>query len=75
MRYDRKTYFNLYSRYQRFYEIHEATDFNLSSKIIPSLLDKVIYSNEIGLKISEIEGDAVLFYRNGELPPFQSLID
>lgn len=50
------------------------TDFELSSKVIPSLLNNIIYSNEIGLKISEIEGDAVLFYRAGELPPFGELI-
>ena len=50
-------------------------DFELSSKVIPSLLNKIIYSNEIGLKISEIEGDAVLFYRNGELPSFEKLIE
>lgn len=50
------------------------TDFELSSKVIPSLLNKIIYSNEIGLKVSEIEGDAVLFYRAGELPPFEDLI-
>jgi len=50
------------------------TDFELSSKVIPSLLNRIVYSNEIGLKISEIEGDAVLFYRNGDLPPFKELI-
>ena len=50
------------------------TDFELSSKVIPSLLNKIVYSNEIGLKISEIEGDAVLFYRTGDLPAFEDLI-
>jgi len=50
------------------------TDFELSSKVIPSLLNKIVYSNEIELKISEIEGDAVLFYRTGELPSFEKLI-
>jgi hypothetical protein len=39
------------------------------------LLNKIVYSNEIGLKISEIEGDAVLFYRNGELPEIKELVD
>ena len=51
------------------------TDFELSSKVIPSLLNKIVYSNEIGLKISEIEGDAVLFFRSGELPPYKDLIE
>lgn len=50
-------------------------DFELSSKIIPALLNKIIYSNEIGFKISEIEGDAVLFFKTGELPSFKSLVN
>jgi len=50
-------------------------DFELSSKVIPSLLNNIIYSNEIGLKISEIEGDAVLFFRTGELPSFKAIVD
>lgn len=50
-------------------------DFTLSSKVIPALLNNIVYSNEIGLKISEIEGDAVLFYRTGDLPPFDELVD
>jgi len=50
------------------------TDFELSSKVIPSLLNKIIYSNEIELKISEIEGDAVLFYRTSDLPSFEKLM-
>ncbi|WP_245750573.1 DUF2652 domain-containing protein [Algibacter pectinivorans] len=51
------------------------TDSDLSSKVIPSLLNNIIYSNEIGLKVSEIEGDAVLFYRPGKLPSLKNLID
>jgi len=50
-------------------------DFELSSKVIPTLLNNIIYSNEVGLKVSEIEGDAVLFYRNGKLPSLKILID
>ncbi|MDC6351147.1 DUF2652 domain-containing protein [Zeaxanthinibacter sp. PT1] len=50
------------------------TDFKLSSKVIPSLLNKIVYSNEIGLEISEIEGDAVLFYKTGELPKLETLV-
>lgn len=57
-----------------FTEFMSEIDFELSSKIVPSLLNKIIYSNEIGLKISEIEGDAVLFFRSGELPTFIDLI-
>ncbi|MGB5820270.1 MAG: DUF2652 domain-containing protein [Saonia sp.] len=58
-----------------FTEFMSEIDFELSSKVIPSLLNNIIYSNEIGLKVSEIEGDAVLFYKQGELPTFQVLID
>lgn len=49
-------------------------DIELAAKVIPSLLNNIIYSNEIDLKVSEIEGDAVLFYRTGKLPPFKDLI-
>lgn len=50
------------------------TGFELSSKVIPSLLNKIVYANEIGLKISEIEGDAVLFYRATPLPDLEDLL-
>lgn len=50
-------------------------DFELSSKVVPSLLNNIIYSNEINLNISEIEGDAVLFYRSGRLPSLKVLVD
>ena len=58
-----------------FTEFMSSTDIELSSKVIPTLLNKIIYANEIGLKVSEIEGDAVLFYRTGKLPPFKTLIN
>lgn len=58
-----------------FTQFMSEVDFELSSKIIPALLNKIVYSNEIGLKISEIEGDAVLFFRTGKLPSFKSLIE
>ena len=49
-------------------------DIEVSSQVIPSLLNKIIYSNTLQLKVSEIEGDAVLFYRTGELPNFLDLV-
>ncbi|MBP2830716.1 DUF2652 domain-containing protein [Aquimarina sp. U1-2] len=58
-----------------FTEFMSSTDINLSAEVISALLNKVIYANEIGLKVSEIEGDAVLFYRPGKLPPFKDLVD
>ncbi|MAU70619.1 MAG: hypothetical protein CML04_00860 [Pseudozobellia sp.] len=58
-----------------FTEFMSKVDFDLGSKVIPSLLNNIIYSNNIGLKISEIEGDAVLFYKQGKLPSFGDLIN
>ncbi|TLP70613.1 DUF2652 domain-containing protein [Maribacter sp. ACAM166] len=57
-----------------FTEFMSETDFELSSKIIPALLNQIIYTNEIGLKVSEIEGDAVLFFKTGEMPSLEKLI-
>nr|WP_321243035.1 DUF2652 domain-containing protein [uncultured Psychroserpens sp.] len=51
------------------------TNIELSAKVIPALLNEIIYANEIGLKVSEIEGDAILFYKKGDLPPFRDLIN
>lgn len=39
-----------------------------SSHIIQELLEILIESNQLGLEISEIEGDAILFYRFGDAP-------
>ncbi|TVZ16054.1 DUF2652 domain-containing protein [Maribacter sp. MAR_2009_72] len=57
-----------------FTEFMSETDFELSSKIIPALLNQIIYTNEIGLKVSEIEGDAVLFFKTGKMPSLEKLI-
>jgi len=51
------------------------TNIELSAKVIPALLNEIIYANDIGLKVSEIEGDAILFFKKGELPPFKDLIN
>ena len=58
-----------------FTEFMSDTEIDLSAKVVSALLNNVIYTNEIGLKISEIEGDAVLFYKHGDLPPFDVLIN
>ena len=44
-----------------------------SRMIMAELLEVVIDANAIGLEISEIEGDAVLFYRFGECPDVRQL--
>lgn len=58
-----------------FTEFMGETDFELSSKVIPSLLNNIIYSNTIGLKVSEIEGDAILFYKKDKLPTLTALVE
>jgi len=47
--------------------VHE-TEISHSEHIITELLEALIDANEIDLQISEIEGDAVLFYRKGIKP-------
>ena len=44
-----------------------------SRHIIRELLEVIINSNKLGLEISEIEGDAVLFYKYGEKPPLEAI--
>jgi hypothetical protein len=44
-----------------------------SRYIIQQLLEQVIRANDSGLKISEIEGDAILFYKYGEPQDLESL--
>lgn len=58
-----------------FTEFMSGTDFDLSSRVIPTLLNNIIYSNKIGLKVSEIEGDAVLFFKTGKMPSIRKLIE
>jgi len=47
--------------------VHE-TEISHSEHIITELLEALIDANEMDLQISEIEGDAVLFYRKGRKP-------
>ncbi len=51
------------------------TELTHSQHIISELISVIINQNELNLKISEIEGDAVLFYRKGNPPAFKELID
>jgi hypothetical protein len=44
-----------------------------SRYIIGELLENIINSNRIGLTISEVEGDAVLFYRFGKIPSLEEI--
>ncbi len=49
------------------------TEIDHSRLIIKELLEILIDANEIGLEISEIEGDAILFYKFGEPPGLEDL--
>ncbi len=49
------------------------TDIRHSRHIISELLEVIIESNELNLKVSEIEGDAVLFYLTGRIPDARQL--
>lgn len=45
-----------------------------SQHIISELLEIIINSNNLDLKISEIEGDAILFYKNDSIPQPNDII-
>jgi hypothetical protein len=49
------------------------TEINHSRMIMQELLELLINSNQIGLEISEIEGDAILFYKFGDVPNLEEL--
>ena len=49
------------------------TEIEHSGYIISELLENIVNSNQIGLTISEIEGDAVLFYRFGKTPSLEEI--
>ena len=49
------------------------TEIGHSRLIIQELLEILINSNEIGLEVSEIEGDAILFYKFGDSPDMPTL--
>src|SRR3982751_6811027 len=51
------------------------TNLEFSKKIIPPLLRNLVSSNILNLKVGEVEGDAILFYRYGALPSFKELVD
>ena len=49
------------------------SEINHSRLIIQELLEGLINANHIGLEISEIEGDAILFYKFGKQPELEEL--
>ncbi|HET9429974.1 MAG TPA: DUF2652 domain-containing protein [Chitinophagaceae bacterium] len=49
------------------------TEIDHSRMIIQELLEILINANTVGLEVSEIEGDAILFYKFGDPPPLEEL--
>ncbi|MEO6722701.1 MAG: DUF2652 domain-containing protein [Ferruginibacter sp.] len=49
------------------------TEIDHSRLIIEELLETLINANQIGLEVSEIEGDAILFFKFGESPSIEEL--
>jgi hypothetical protein len=45
-----------------------------SQHIIKDLLEVLVDANQLGMQVSEVEGDAVLFVRTGGPPPFADLL-
>ncbi len=57
-----------------FTQFVNETEINHAKHIIEELLEVLIDSNEIGLQLSEVEGDALLFYRKGNAPTAAELL-
>ncbi len=53
--------------------VHD-TDIKQGKEITADLLSIILQANMLNLKVSEIEGDAILFYRYGPLPTVKELI-
>ena len=53
----------------------KTIDINLGMSITSDLLNGIIDNNPLEMQLSEIEGDAVLFYRIGKPISFQRIID
>lgn len=51
------------------------TEIKHSSHIINELLEGIIANNRLGFHLSEVEGDAVLFYKKGEAIPKKVLVE
>lgn len=57
-----------------FTEFVTNTEVQHSRHIIEELLETLLDTNEMGLEVSEIEGDAILFYRFGQAPTAAELL-
>jgi len=60
------------SGYSRFVKETDATE---GAVVMAALLDAMIEANTLGFEISEIEGDAILFYKHGKPFPVNIILD
>lgn len=51
------------------------TPISIGKYITETLLKSIIESNTLSLEVSEIEGDAILFYKYNDIPSFEETID
>ncbi len=58
-----------------FTQFVNETEIDHSQHIISELLELIVDSNAIGMAVSEVEGDAVLFYKHNEVPSLNTIID
>ncbi|MDN5203203.1 DUF2652 domain-containing protein [Fulvivirgaceae bacterium BMA10] len=58
-----------------FTEFVNETEVQHGQHIISELLEIIIDSNELEMKVSEIEGDAVLFFKHNEVPTFEEILE
>ena len=56
-------------------EFITQTEIRHSKHIISELLEIIINGNQLGMNVSEIEGDAVLFYRIGGAPSLKEVVE
>jgi len=43
-----------------------------SQHVVAELLELIMNADRLGLTLSEVEGDAVLFFMEGEIPPLEA---
>ncbi|MFZ1805735.1 MAG: DUF2652 domain-containing protein [Cyclobacteriaceae bacterium] len=52
-----------------------TTEIEHGQHIISELLEGIVQNNQLDLVVSEIEGDAVLFYKHNAVPTFEQLVN
>lgn len=57
-----------------FTEFVNTTEIGHSQQVIAELLEVLINANTLTLKLAEIEGDALFFYKEGEIPSLEMLL-